>query len=430
MNYYFLSIFVVFTNLFLHQYGFLIKAQELFFYYFYGAILGIVSILLLLKFLLKRKWIFKRNFFIFNQSNISLIVIHFFLGAILFTYLYTQYPKTQISSSPNNNINIYDTDTYTAKIIENKEWQRNAIVLHLKLLYKKNKKGIKKHFQKDTKIIVKSYYELGDLKKDDVITFNLYRLWRTKDFEESSYKKYLLQNNFIATAYTTPKKILKHHQPKKRPFSTDAYYYIKNRINQYVQAPANGLSIAMLTGDKNFIPSEVKQDFRMTGIYHVLAISGLHASIIVLILFFVLNSFFRMSKKKSIGLILLIIFPLYLYITNFPISLIRTYAMACLGYLFYLLNRKVSLFHLLAVTFLGVILINPKSFFDISFQLSFSAVWGIFLAIKIITNYKIKNPVAQYVMVSIITQIVTSPLLIYYFGYLIFTPCFIISSSF
>jgi competence protein ComEC len=189
------------------------------------------------------------------------------------------------------------------------------------------------------------------------------------------------------------------------------------------------LSFALITGIKDGIPSSVKNNFRITGTYHMLAVSGMHAVIIHMIFYSVL-SFFGISRKTSLFIIFLAIFPVYLMITDFQISILRTYIMAITGFACYLFGRK-SMLPGFFFTLIVILAFSPGEIYSVGFQLSFSAVLGILLSIEIINIYKIKNKIMLFILVSIGAQAFTAPFLIYYFGYLnYFTMAYNLFTSF
>ena len=187
-------------------------------------------------------------------------------------------------------------------------------------------------------------------------------------------------------------------------------------FSQTIPSPSWGLSFALLTGDKSFIPTRILDLYRITGVYHLLAVSGMHAGIISLILFSLLR-LFNLRKNHCMWILLFIILPFYLLVTGFQVSIIRTYLMSVFGYLLISQDRKIELEHLLLFTFFAYLFAEPWKVYNLSFQLSFTAVWGIFLALQFIGTYKIKKAWQQYLIISIGAQLFTTPVVLYYFGF-------------
>lgn len=131
----------------------------------------------------------------------------------------------------------------------------------------------------------------------------------------------------------------------------------------------------IFTGDKSYIGSSVKTDFKKAGISHVLSVSGLHLSILCWVIFSFLN-FLGVHKKICCAAIILCCLS-FMAFTGFSVSLIRAGVMTVLFYLAFLAGRKSD--PLTSLFFAGtiVILLNPYNVLNIGFQLSFFATLGI-----------------------------------------------------
>jgi len=150
------------------------------------------------------------------------------------------------------------------------------------------------------------------------------------------------------------------------------------------ESHAKGIIPAILTGNDIYISKELKNVFSDAGITHILVASGLHVSVIIMIASFILLPF---RKKRWIYEILLGIF-----ITGFALLVGYTPSMtrAVASFFIYYIARKLIrsadpptvLFEAMAV----ILLVNPMSIYDLSFQLSFSAVFGILMFTPHITE--------------------------------------------
>lgn len=137
------------------------------------------------------------------------------------------------------------------------------------------------------------------------------------------------------------------------------------------------VAYAMMFGDSVLVDSDVKSIFQGTGIAHLLAVSGLHISAIVFALSFLLK---KMKISQKVQLILfIIILSLYCYLCNFSISVIRASLMAILLNYSYIRGKAYDRLSVLSLVALFILLINPMQLFNISFVLSFLAVFSIIL---------------------------------------------------
>ncbi len=265
--------------------------------------------------------------------------------------------------------------------------------------------------------------ELSLSKVGNIISLEPYFIRNVIDFEKrlKNYRAYLLQENIKFISYAGNQKI------KVIDTSTSVLgkvrYYIFQKLNFYLKDFSSSLGYGLITGDKSFISDEVKDTFRITGTYHVLAVSGMHAGIILAISFALLRlvSF----RKKTIWLILaLVLFPIYLFITDFQISIVRTYLMTLVLVALIFLDKTPDLKTSLILTFNLIILVMPQEIFTISFQLSFAAVWGIALILDFIKLFPKLNWISKFLLVSLGAQMANMGVLIYHFGYFNFLTIF------
>lgn len=146
-----------------------------------------------------------------------------------------------------------------------------------------------------------------------------------------------------------------------------------------------GLALALITGEKSVLGASVKEDFSRAGLSHLLAISGLHLSLMAGI-FFVwgrrilsFSSFlvvYTPLKKIVAGGAILLSF-IYLKLAGSYPPAQRAFLMVSLGFLGILCQRKVSSFYTLSLAGFWMLLWDPQNLNRSDFQLSFLAVLGI-----------------------------------------------------
>jgi len=161
--------------------------------------------------------------------------------------------------------------------------------------------------------------------------------------------------------------------------------HIRNFLEREAQFPSSSILKALVLGEQGDIPEEVREHFIVTGIAHLLAISGDHLGIVALLSFSLLiwilkrSEFLLLSisvKKLASGLTIPCIL-LYTFIAGGGISVIRATIMVITFFLSILFDRPRNLLHTLALAAFLILLFSPASLFDVSFQLSFLAVLSI-----------------------------------------------------
>lgn len=177
----------------------------------------------------------------------------------------------------------------------------------------------------------------------------------------------------------------------------------------------------LLLGLKSEIPSCLADLFRQLGISHLLAVSGLHVGLIMLILYQLLLIFSvpRVPRALFVGAFLMF----YCFITGGSASVIRSSLMTLMLILAPVFQRKYQALNAVAAAAVMLLLVNPLSLLDLGFQFSFSAVFGILIAYPKIrqwfgkkTRSKITGYIIDMISVSLAAALFTSPVAIYYFN--------------
>lgn len=176
---------------------------------------------------------------------------------------------------------------------------------------------------------------------------------------------------------------------------------------------------AMALGDKSAVNSITRDSYSVSGASHVLALSGLHLSII----FFLLTFVFVRLRQQRIGVVLTLpIIWLFTLMVGLSPSVTRAATMLTICMVVMLLNRKSATLNTLSLAAIVLLIANPLSLWDVGFQLSFSAVLGILVFRKPILNL-LHNPrnlilawFAETIAVSCSAQLLTAPLVAYHFG--------------
>lgn len=150
------------------------------------------------------------------------------------------------------------------------------------------------------------------------------------------------------------------------------------------------MSSALLLGNSDHLDLTVKRDFTRAGVSHILALSGMHMSIIMGILMFVLKK--SGVNHKIIGLLLSICALFYLMITGVQISAARSVIMLLIVYLSILLSGCPDSLTSLGVAGALLMILFPGSVFDAGYWMSFAATLGIIVYMPVFTEFLNKAP--------------------------------------
>ena len=181
---------------------------------------------------------------------------------------------------------------------------------------------------------------------------------------------------------------------------------------------------ALLLGQRVDLDKDTVADYSNSGVIHILAISGLHISIIYFFIVFLLKPLKRIRFGKELQLlIVLLLLWIFAFLTGLPASVTRAvtlFSFVSIGAYF---NRPKATFNAIAISALLILLVKPNAIFDIGFQLSYAAVISIVLFQPFYKKlYFTKNKIVRYftdiVLVSLAAQIGVLPLSLYYFNQL------------
>ncbi|MBC6404780.1 MAG: ComEC/Rec2 family competence protein [Rhodospirillales bacterium] len=152
-----------------------------------------------------------------------------------------------------------------------------------------------------------------------------------------------------------------------------------------------GIAEALLTGQRAGIEPALQEDYRRSGLAHLLAISGLHVGLIATIFFFSLRALLALSPslalnwpiKKIAALVTAVLLPFYLPMVGASVPTQRACLMTLVVLAAVLLNRRAISMRLVAVAALAVLALTPESLLTASFQLSFAAVTALVAAYEV-----------------------------------------------
>ncbi len=258
------------------------------------------------------------------------------------------------------------------------------------------------------------------------------------------YKKYMQRRGIFYTAYIPASGWQKIGQFKKN-LLRDKTYRIQHYFSQiFADASMSGdeysIITAILLGNDETMEPELKASYASAGVSHILCVSGMHVGVIFMILNFLLQPLDYSKQLRLLKAVLLMIFIwLYACITGLSPSVTRAATMFSFVTIGNMMRRNTNIFHSLFASLFILLIINPLLIFEIGFQLSYAAVFGIVIfQQKLVELWEPKSKIINYfwnlITVSVAAQLATFPLSVYTFGqfpnYFLLANLSVISLSF
>ncbi|HEY5087036.1 MAG TPA: ComEC/Rec2 family competence protein [Gemmatimonadaceae bacterium] len=176
---------------------------------------------------------------------------------------------------------------------------------------------------------------------------------------------------------------------------------------------------ALLVADQSEIPRDVKRAYTDAGIVHMLAISGLHVSIVAASLVLLLGLLRVPVRIGSIITAATIIG--YVFMLGFPAPALRAGVMVCVTTASHACQRHSSRWSILALG--GIVpLVKPETVLEVGYQLSFAGMAAVIAAGALAKRGRIarlrgwQRAIAQSLVVSGVATLVTAPLVACWFG--------------
>ncbi len=188
-----------------------------------------------------------------------------------------------------------------------------------------------------------------------------------------------------------------------------------------LDAEHTALLQAMLLGWRRQMPLELRQLYSQVGAAHILALSGLHLGVLFCLLNAIMRRvLFNAVLRTLVGVTMLVLMWTYVVLTGCSPSLVRASVMMSLLIAAQIRATGYSPWHALLMAAFFILLFSPHSLYSVSFQLSFTAVAGIFLFYHPLSQQcRITNLPLRWgwnaVCLSLAAQLGCLPLVAYYF---------------
>ena len=178
---------------------------------------------------------------------------------------------------------------------------------------------------------------------------------------------------------------------------------------------------AVSLGEKRALSDSLREVYSTSGVSHVLAVSGLHVGIMCWFLYLIFPAFLFRRVEWLRQFLVMGILWVYAFAIGFPVSITRTLIMFSIVAMCRAGERETSALNSLGIAAIIMLAANPSALFDMSFQLSFSAVLFIVIITPIMLDiYEPRNPLGRYIwrvsVLSFAAQIGTVPIVMYHFS--------------
>lgn len=201
--------------------------------------------------------------------------------------------------------------------------------------------------------------------------------------------------------------------------------WLLSKFTPYASPAESGLLLGLLAGDRSGIPEALQNDFRRTGLVHVLAISGFHVVLLSEILLLILKAF-RLPHTIA-NIVAMILLLVYVPVTGGSSPVSRSVLMFVVIQSGTLFQKKADSLNSLGFALLLLVLYNPEELWNPGFQLSAAATAGIIIGQKCNPFSKKKkeeklpifNTLKEYILepsyITLCATLSTAPFLIYHF---------------
>jgi competence protein ComEC len=262
---------------------------------------------------------------------------------------------------------------------------------------------------------------------------------------EFDYEAFLSRREIYLTAFLAADdkvELLRRERHGPWVWVARARSHIRRLLERHLSPDEAALMKALVIGDRGGISREMREDFAVAGVAHLLAISGLHVGMLGLAVFVVArllgslsaSLLLRVSLPKMAATASLLTVVLYAAVAGGMIPTVRAAIMTVVYVVAVLIDREDELLGSLCVAALIIALRWPGAAMDVSFQLSFLAVLAIIWGLSAVRGWwperqrgaealssgrtRVRlRPVFLYLAVPVLASLGTGPVIAYHFGY-------------
>lgn len=263
------------------------------------------------------------------------------------------------------------------------------------------------------------------LKVDDIIIAfeNFEDITGITNPHQFNYKSYLEKQYVYKQLYVNPKRIFLVSNDKHTiyGYADVIRQKINTKIERYFDPEVLSIINALILGQRQNLSKTIYDNYTDAGAVHILAVSGLHVALILLLLNFLFKPLKQLKYGRQITILLLVIIMwCFAIIAGLTASVTRAVTMFSIIAIGMHLKRPTNIYNTLSISVFILLLFKPLFLFDVGFQLSYLAVIAI-VAIqpKLVKLWQPKNyliaKIWDYFTVGIAAQFGVLPISLYYF---------------
>lgn len=237
------------------------------------------------------------------------------------------------------------------------------------------------------------------------------------------YQSYLYYQHINLQCYLDSSALLVSH--RATPSALGVYALRNSLIGRIQNSPlskeSKQLLQTMLLGQKQLLDRDIYKEFSKAGLVHVLAVSGLHVGLMYWLLSFITRRIPGSGRVKYARLIILILgLWFYAALTGFSAAVLRATTMFCFMVIADFSGRLKNVYNSLFASAFCLLMFDPYLLFQVGFQLSYAAVFGILygyprLRKHLKSKWWLTDKIGGLMAVSLSAQWATLPLILYYF---------------
>jgi len=206
--------------------------------------------------------------------------------------------------------------------------------------------------------------------------------------------------------------------------NTSRLFRFKNKLsklfNKTLSRRSAAICRALILGERDGIDAQIRSYFLATGSMHILAVSGMHIGLLIGVLLQILELFSQWLNRRNALIVVVSFVWCYAILTGLSASVLRSSFMFSILLLSQFSGRQISQLNALFFSAFCLLLYNPLYLFDLGFQLSYTAMLGIYLFYNPIKSsflfrWRLIQHIWEGIALSISATITTLPLCLYHF---------------